>query len=302
MEKSPEMGGVAQRPGPSFAQQFVLLVMVVLLGCGNNITKQIAAKPLQSYTYMLGLATSVAYVPLYGGILLLLLQLREVPKSQLNFVWGCRDRADLPAAIFFAFSAFGDAAGDTLGAICTPHVSGPLHSLLSNCTPIFIAGLSMFVLEQRFSLLQCFALLGVLVAVVVGVLPSFEQKNSSTDPFFASVLAGSCIFNAMSFVIKELIFRRYGPWLKLRDEVSSSLSVFVVNSHLAIFQLPFTLLLVPLNELLHQTNGQDIFHYLRGAFGCVFGETADSCGPGSVHAELAGDCVLIYVARLSTLL
>jgi len=33
--------------------------------------------------------------------------------------------------------------------ICTPYVAGPVHSLLSNCTVVFVALLSICVLGKR---------------------------------------------------------------------------------------------------------------------------------------------------------
>ncbi|CAE7306949.1 crtp2, partial [Symbiodinium pilosum] len=285
----------AKRSGSTSILQGCLLVSVVLFGCANNIAKQIAAQPLKRYTYMLGLSTAVAYVPLYWCILGGLLLLGVVPRSQLRFVW--RPNHGLPALAFFAVSALGDSLGDTIGAICTPHVSGPLHSLLSNCTPIFIAILSMCILQERYSFAQSLALLGVFLAVVTGLLPSLEGLSVSTEPVFAVILGGSCIFNAVAFVLKELVFKRYKTWQAAgRHEADGGgLNIFVMNAHLALFQLPLTIMLIPLNELLKQTNGEGIGAYTREAMDCLFSGRADSCGEDSNHGELAGRCVAIYV-------
>lgn len=288
----------SKKPGhSSFFLQVCLLVAVVVFGCANNIAKQIAAQPLKRYTYMLGLSTAVAYVPLYWFILALLLLVGVVPKSQFRFVWqrGAEGRAvasTTPVALLFV-SALGDSLGDTIGAICTPHVSGPLHSLLSNCTPIFIAVLSMCFLQERYSLMQSLALLGVFMAVVTGLLPSLEGLSATTEPVFAVILGGSCIFNAVAFVLKELVFKRYKKWQDV--ESAGGLNIFVMNAHLALFQLPLTILLIPLNVLLKQTHGEGIGAYTREALDCVLGGGAESCGEDSNHAELAGRCVGIYV-------
>ncbi|CAE7894102.1 CLT3 [Symbiodinium microadriaticum] len=289
----------SKKPGhASFFLQVSLLVAVVVFGCANNIAKQIAAQPLKRYTYMLGLSTAVAYVPLYWFILTLLLLVGVVPKSQLRFVWQRGAEGDgvasaTPAVALLFVSALGDSLGDTIGAICTPHVSGPLHSLLSNCTPIFIAVLSMCLLQERYSLMQSLALLGVFAAVVTGLLPALEGLSATTEPVFAVILGGSCIFNAVAFVLKELVFTRY----KKRQDVESTagLNIFVMNAHLALFQLPLTILLIPLNVLLKQTHGEGIGAYTREALDCVFGGRAESCGEDSNHGELAGRCVGIYV-------
>ena len=150
-------------------------------------------------------------------------------------------------------------------------------------------------MQQRYSLFQSLSLLGVAVAVVVGVLPSFESDNSGSSPFFALILGFSCIFNAVAFVVKELIFTRYKLW-RSREALEGglSLNIFMMNAHEAIFQLPLTILLIPLNSLFKQTE-EGSLSYLHNALACVFGD-AEACGPQAVHGEWAGRCLLVYVA------
>ncbi|CAK9086011.1 unnamed protein product [Durusdinium trenchii] len=280
----------------------LLLIIVVLLGCGNDISKQVASVSLSKrYVYMLGFWTAVGYVPLFWAILLTLLKTGAAPWSlgrtpfQLKYMW--QPNGHLPPALLIVLAAFGDALGDVIGAICTSHVSGPLHSLVSNCSSIFVALLSMCMLHQRYSFFQVTSLLGVFFAVVIGILPSFESDATGSNPFFAVVLGGSCVFNAFAFVVKELIFTRYKTWRASENhlEGGASLNMFLINSHEAIFQLPLTLLLIPLNVMLKQTSEGNLFHYLQEAMRCVFSGDAASCGPDSSHGELAGRCLLVYV-------
>ncbi|CAE7752180.1 crtp2 [Symbiodinium pilosum] len=291
------VGNPKRSGGSAFVLNVFLLVTVVILGCANIIAKQIAAQPLKRYSYMLTLAVQIAYLPLYWSILGLLLLVGAVPLEQFRFVWQWHG-SRAPGLAFFAASALGDALGDGIHAICTDHVSGPLQSLANSFISIFIAVLSMCVFQERYSLMQCLALLAVLSAVVVGFLPSLEG-HSNTQPEFAIIFAGSCFFYSASFVIKELMFKRFKAWQEAPHpggpEARSGLSglnIFVMNAHLAVFQLPLTVLLLPLNELLKQTDGEGILAFSREAFACVFG---GSCGPDSNHPELAGRCVATYV-------
>ncbi|CAE7409961.1 crtp2 [Symbiodinium natans] len=295
------VGNPKRSGGSAFVLNVLLLVAVVILGCANIIAKQIAAQPLKSYSYVLTLAVQIAYLPLYWSILGLLLLVGAVPPEQFRFVWQ-RHGSGAPGLAFFAASALGDALGDGIHAICTDHVSGPLMSLSNSFISIFIAILSLCVFQERYSLMQCLALLAVLSAVVVGFLPSLEGQTTNTQPAFAIIAAGSCFFYAVSFVIKELMFKRFKAWQEVSHpgEAASSeagsgrsgLNIFVMNAHLAVFQLPLTVLLLPLNELLKQTHGEGIVAFSREAFACVFG---GSCGPDSNHGELAGRCVAIFV-------
>lgn len=278
--------------------QVVLAVAVVGFGCANNISKQIAAKTLERYTYMLSVMTAVIYVPIYFAVLMILLWQGYVPSYQVRFMWQWGSVGRYPFVIFFVVASLGDTLGDVIGMICTPYVGGPVHSLLNNFTPVFMAFLSILILSKRFSLVQCLALLGVFGAVVLGVLPSLESNatKNATKPFFALTLAASCIFNALSFVVKELAFGRYVTWLGECGIPNDGrgLNIFVANSHLAIFQLPFTFLVAPLNQALGQTHGQDIFAYFGDALSCVFGST-DHCSDRATHPEDAGFWTTIYV-------
>ena len=74
-------------------------------------------------------------------ILLLLLRLGVAPSFQLRYMWS--SNGFVPPVLLIVLAASGDALGDVIGAICTSHVSGPMHSLLSNCTSVFVAMLSM---------------------------------------------------------------------------------------------------------------------------------------------------------------
>ena len=282
----------------SYLSQAVLLMIVILLGCGNSISRQMASKALsQRYTYMLGLWTAVAYVPLFWAILLLLLKTGAAPWFQLKYMW--QSNGAIAPALLIVLAALGDALGDVIGAICTNHVTGPLNSLVSNCSSIFVALLSMCMLNLRYSLLQVSTLCAVLIAVVIGILPSFQKKqgsSGSSDPFFVIISGGSCVFNAFAFVVKELIFTRYKKWRAGEDlQGGLGLNMFLINSHEAIFQLPLTLLLIPLNVMMKQTTQGNMISYLKEAMTCVFSGQADACGPDAIHGELAGRCVLIYV-------
>ncbi|CAE7797276.1 crtp2 [Symbiodinium sp. CCMP2592] len=292
------VGNPKRSGGSAFMLNGLLLVTVVIFGCANIISKQIAAQPLKRYSYVLTLAVQIAYLPLYWSILGILVLVGAVPLEQFRFVWQ-RHGSSAPGLAFFAASALGDALGDGIHAICTDHISGPLQSLANSFISIFIAILSMCVFQERYSLMQCLALLAVLSAVVLGFLPSLEGQSTNTQPAFAIIFAGSCFFYAVSFVIKELMFKRFQAWQGAphpggagSSETGSGLNIFVMNAHLAVFQLPLTVLLLPLNELMKQTNGEGVVAFSKEAFTCVF---VGSCGPDSNHGELAGLCVAIYV-------
>lgn len=110
-----------------------------------------------------------------------------------------------------SISVTGDSVGDTIQAICVPHVSGPVHSLANTCISIFIAMLSMCladvlflgdggdkllnspnarcVFNERYSLTQCAALLAVQQSRLwLGGRPEYDaQALAEIRQVFAAV-------------------------------------------------------------------------------------------------------------------
>ena len=76
-------------------------------------------------------------------------------------------------------------------------------------------------------------------------------------------------------------------------DLDGGLNIFVLNTHEAIAQLPFTLILVPLNMAFGQVGqGEDLFQYLSEATCCVVRSSPEACGAGSVQPEWAGKLTL----------
>jgi len=253
--------------------QLVLAALVVITGSLNNIFKQIASATLGSYTYMLQLTTAVVFVPVYCGAAWCYAKKGWIPTEQISFIWQTDRSAGIPVLALFLAAALGDAVGDSIGMICTPYVAGPIHSLLANFTPIWIAVLAFAFLGKRYSLFQCAGMLAVLVAAGVGVTPTMEEgSGSGTSPYFAVVLAGSCIFNAVSWLVKEHVFSRYAGWKASRGiNDGGSMHIILVQAHLAAFALPLTLLCVPLNQSLGQMHGETTVSYLSEGSACMLG-------------------------------
>mmetsp|Transcript_15515 Transcript_15515/g.24565 ORF Transcript_15515/g.24565 Transcript_15515/m.24565 type:complete len:506 (-) Transcript_15515:33-1550(-) len=359
---------------PGLCTQALLVFLVVAFGCANNISKQVAAVPLERFSYMMGIFTSFTYVIVYWCVYLVLILVGNVksPKKQLQWIWcggsawflvafacvaaaflfflallvfagsaagwvavligcsiliwiaycGCRDHwSEQPGVKLLAVAAAGDALGDVFGYICTPYVAGPVHSLLAQCTTVFVALLSLWLLHKRYSLMQTTSLIAVFIVAVVGVLPNLSNDSSvgtKTQPFFAVVLGASCVFNAVAFISKEYVFTSYALWINAKAlvysscddesvapallsasrsdsremmEEDSSLHIFSVNTTESTLQLPFTILLMPLAIATGQTQGDDLHTYLEDGISCVRGVSTDpdhSC-------DQAGSLMVCYM-------
>jgi hypothetical protein len=237
-------------------------------------------------------------------------------------VCGCRDSwSKSPTVKLLAVAASGDALGDVFGYICTPYVAGPVHALLAQCTTVFVALLSLCLLQKRYSLMQTTSLFAVLSVAVIGVVPNLSNESSngrSTNPFFAILLGTSCVFNAVAFIAKEYVFTSYAAWTdsmrreykSCDDEISApaplmasnsfsrgfeeedtSLHIFSVNTSESTLQLPFTILLMPLAIATGQTHGDDLHTYLEDGVSCIRGV---STGPGH-SCDQAGFLMVCYM-------
>jgi len=102
--------------------------------------------------------------------------------------------------------------------------------------------------------------------------------------------------------MKEVCFNGYATWKEKlshgkvdRDNnVSGRLNIFVVNSFLALIQLPPTLLLIPMSQAIGQTHGKSILSYTTEALTCIFDPEAGSCGTNT-DGESAGEGVAGYM-------
>lgn len=361
---------------PGLCCQILLIVAVVLFGCANNITKQIAAVPLERFAYMMGVVSAITYVVVYWTIYLVLILLGSVqePGKQLSWIWlgggiifgvllcivvfllaiyivllfftgpasgwlglfialciltwvvfcGCSGPwADRPGLRLLAVAALGDALGDVFGYICTPYVAGPVHALLAQSTTVWVALLSLCLLQKRYSFMQTLSLVAVICVAVAGILPNLSSESSegrTTNGIFAAILGITCIFNAVAFIAKEYTFSSFTSWAekqkcKIRvddadgigerasgdsdegeddadpEEKVMSLNIFSVNTTESLLQLPLTLLLMPLAQATGQTHGDDLHTYLIDGLQCLNGVSMDpdhSCSG-------AGVCLLFYI-------
>jgi len=103
---------------------------------------------------------------------------------------------------------------------------------------------SYFILKSTYSLKQIGAACLVLAGVGVALVPTIQDQHAdSVDPaslqvFSALLYLASVAPSAVSFVVKELVFRR-----------EPGLNVFIVSFWGSLSELCFTILLLPLSAV-----------------------------------------------------
>jgi hypothetical protein len=263
---------------------------------------KIALVPLGSYSQFMGFFVSSVYVCVYAVVMGTRRLLGIMPPGQASLpLHGAR------YAIYFLLIGLCDAVGYVLGVLTAGAIPGPLLPLLSQTLLPFTIVLSAITLGRVYSISQLLSAAFVIGGVLISLVHSSHKSSSggshdkaslmgdlgaAVSPakvlIFKLIYAGSSLFSALSFVLKEAIFARFA------ETTHTSLDVFVVSFHGSFAQLIFTfasLLLVSL-PVFGGTKLSDLGHYFVDGFHCFAGTSphpTDDC----TGAPLAP---LIYMA------
>jgi len=158
-----------------------------------------------------------------------------------------------------------DGLGQLFDLLTRPHVSGVLIQLLPQGSLFFNMIVSTIILKDRFTYWQLWAVLLLIGGVVVTLTPQIGL-NFGGEALYIIIVIVYPVFASVSFVLKELLFRK-----------RTDLDVFIVNSHNSLFQFLLQPLFIPITFLInpHQTSGQSLSVYIKGAFQCFIGQTPD---------------------------
>ncbi|KAF4749674.1 hypothetical protein FOZ62_022937 [Perkinsus olseni] len=278
--QSTEEAGLQESSAPSapMVQGFdytvpLLMLAVVVLGAFNNLLGRMRAVPLGEYDFFTAVLNAVVYVTVWSTVFLSRRYTFKVtPKEQADFVWSVRGKWSL-----LMFGGLGDAIGGLLGFIGQPYVSGVMYSLMNQAIVPFTVIFSLLILGTRYISLE---LIGVLIVLLAVCLSMHNFTASHSDPFMAALIALSTSGNALSFVLKEKVFRSFVAWqtsaahqplLGDQQEPTSSprkLDVFVVNCCVSVFQVVWLLPLLAIGPAIGKTHGLGLFDYLHEAGHC----------------------------------
>jgi len=266
-----------------------LIFLVVGFGSMNRVFSKIMTEPMANYSFFLSLFNGFAYVIFYGGILAVRYLAGKVTKKSLLFpfrvpeptphepmwcsgggFWRLWDK--MWGIKYFIFIGFLDGLGNILGTIANSYISGIMGSLATQCMLLFAMPSAMIMLGTRYTIWQVLAAFTVLLGALVAVVPDLFQSSDNGPVAYIFLMAISNLPNAISFTIKELIFKK-----------EKNLELFVVNTMGSLFQLLWWPLMVPITLLLHQTRGLPLMTYVHYGFMCFTGhtpkESSADCGP-----------------------
>ncbi|KAF4672044.1 hypothetical protein FOL47_000984 [Perkinsus chesapeaki] len=249
-----------------------LMVSVVVLGAFNNLLGRMRAVPLGQYDFFTAVLNAIIYVIVWSSVFLSRrYALKVVPKEQAAFVWSARGKW-----LILMFGGLGDAIGGLLGFIGQPYVSGVMYSLMNQAIVPFTVIFSLVILGTRYISLE---LIGVVVVLLAVCISMHNFSASHSDPFMAALIALSTSGNALSFVLKEKVFRDFiakqttaieEPLLveQRPGAIPRKLDIFVVNCCVSVFQVVWLLPLLAIGPAIGKTHGLGLFEYLQEAGSC----------------------------------
>jgi len=296
----------------------ILVVLVIVLGTANRVLYKIALVPLGAYSQFMGFFVSSVYVLVYAGLLAVRRQAGISPPGQIDLpLHGLR------YAAYFGLIGLCDAVGYVLGVLTAGAIPGPLLPLLSQTLLPFTILLSAVALGRVYSVSQLLSAACVIGGVLISLVhsshhsPASHTKHTNVALFsslaadtvspakqliYKLIYAGSSVFSALSFVLKEAIFARFAA------TTNASLDVFVVSFHGSFAQLVFTfgsLLLVSL-PVFGGTKLSELGHFFVNGFTCFTGhnphETDDCHGAPLVPliymaVNLSWNIALIFLLK-----
>lgn len=214
----------------------ILMALVIAGGTTNAVIRKIALVPLKDYSFFLSQLSAISYAFIYSAICYIRYRQGKVTKSMFRI-----------SVRPFIIIGIMDALGDILGNVGINQLPGYITPILAKTNILFTALFSYCILGKRLTLGQCMGIVIVITGAIVAILPNItnpkEQESKGNVPVWAAcVYILSVAPTALSFVIKERVFRYYQH---------IDLDIFVVSAYANVFQLLFTFLFFPLSAIPH---------------------------------------------------
>ncbi|KAF4659238.1 hypothetical protein FOL46_006655 [Perkinsus olseni] len=223
----------------------LLMLAVIITGSTDVVAGKIRAQPLGPYSgFVTAIANAVVYFVIYTSVCLYRYTMGYITKQQVNFIWSRGGEWRL-----LAIAGLCDVMGQILQFIGQPYVSVMVYQLMLQAQVPFTALWSATLLHVKYVAVE---LVGLLV-VILGSATAFMQLSqggvSSTNIPMATLVCLSTACTAMSFTLKEMVFRRYTA------KYGDGLDIFVVNSGASVFSLCWSLPVSSVIEWLRQPAG-----------------------------------------------
>eukprot|EP01120_Amphizonella_sp_Union-15-10_P001745 TRINITY_DN11894_c0_g1_i1.p1 TRINITY_DN11894_c0_g1~~TRINITY_DN11894_c0_g1_i1.p1 ORF type:complete len:413 (-),score=20.58 TRINITY_DN11894_c0_g1_i1:17-1255(-) len=278
---------INQKPNKRWKEIRIFFLMFLCIASGglNRVAGKIMTIPMGNFSFFLSLLNGVMYTITYWAILYFRVQIGAVPYDQLKFPYKRRIQSrslnfqiqsqgsiskisswmrfwnNLPPFKYFVLMGAMDGLGNIISLIAQPNVSGPMTILMNQTIILFSMIVSMILLNARYNYWQVWSCFTVIMGALVSLTNTLAGHGTGQSKlFFCILMAGSNIPSAISFALKEKIFK-----------MQPDLDVFVVNSLASTFQLVLWPVFVPITLLFDQTHGLPLLKYVEYGFKCFVG-------------------------------
>ncbi|KAF4670129.1 hypothetical protein FOL47_002191 [Perkinsus chesapeaki] len=258
-----------------------LIILLVISGTTNAITGKIRAETLGEYS---GLVTNIvgqmAYFISYWGVFGAEWFAGRISHEEVDWVWkfppsasinpelsGLRRLwARLPGCKYTFLASITEVLGDNLMYLTQAYISIVVFSLLQQGMVPFTLIWSLIFLGVRYTLQELFGV-GIVVAMAVGSVIMAGNDGASTSVGMSIVCLLSTMFQALAFVIKEKMFRRYTEHAIANGYKNTTLDAFAVSSSNHTFGIIWVVPIAIIVELAR--TGQDPGERLHDGFNAL---------------------------------
>jgi hypothetical protein len=148
---------------------------------------------------------------------------------------------------------------------------------------IFSMICAIIILRTRYTYWQVWGALVILGGTFICLFANGLESGGG-HVGYATIMLFSTLPNALSFTLKELVFKD-----------RPKLDIFVVNSHGSMFQLILWPIFLPLTLLFNQTGGEPFGTYIKNGFLCFVGKYQFPPGSGYDCSSMPWP-FLVYIA------
>jgi len=225
--------------------------------------------PMQGYGYFISNFAALCYVVVYFPMLFAAYFMGKVTTKGI-FSDECLGVKQKKLVIL----GLSDSLGNILGLVSASYIPGNMIPIIAQCVIPLTMVCSFFLLKSRYSLWQVAYAIVVIEGVGISLIPQFGKISSPSASgefpvmFYVAIYILGLIPNAISFTVKEMIFKEH-----------KDLNIFVVNSFSSLWQLVFTVLFLPIVSIPGFSPDTKSFSELPNfvvvAFNCFIGNTLD---------------------------
>lgn len=240
-----------------------LIIAVVLSGTANNFTGRIRAETLKEYDgTVASIVDSCVFFVFYS--VGLLVQLRfAATRLQLRYIF------QSTAWQWLVLAGLCDQCGTLCGFTAQPYLTALMYSLMNQAIILFTVVWSLLLLQTRYIALESVSVI-VVICAAVGCVFVAGGTDGENNVSMAVLTAVSTVFPAGAYVMKEVVFSRYGARedlsIGLVGPESRQLSVFVVQPFVGFIGM---LAAVPLALAAAAMSSQDARTTLSEGFRCL---------------------------------